>query len=659
MPLKDFANRMDPQYARYRANAENMARGGVSSNLSDFVDEAKQAAIYNAARLAQGADQLDTDMSNMDSDLGVPFYQSIKEAASAPVRALEWYDKNLNQPYVQGPVRKLVEATTDKLPAWAGEKFPESEALQAASAVPSSAALFASELTLDPLLLAGEAMQATKVARRALKDMKALPFDEWAKLYPNAGDALRATYGDTGSFMAPRGKGTYKADEEFSRVMSGKRRFKDAEARKGAALREAYEARQKAASRAELAKSTEGNLVPFVEPPKSIDEEFEIYRAAADRRAALEKELKASEGLKKAEAAPRLAEKARGEIESISKALGSRPVKGMEHGTAAVIGGQGGVTQPLFALPAQNKELTMNLVDTIMSNKEGIDWLKSGIWKGFNKGSQNWYDTSRILDKVGPSRRDELMFAMGPTSPMTEILTNTSKATLLDMLSKSNPGASPEELGALASRLANESGASNRVRYLLGNNARDFASKKEQFGDIPFPKNPLDPAWKTPSFTGGLQGFESVVPADTHVLNQLVSAATMGKTPEQQMDILKMFMTTGPEGKLNEQAYNDLLRGVSSGAPGKVVSQHPTGPHYTANQLVMSDVARQLGIPATKAQSSAWVGLGDETGLVSQRDNYQEIFIKMLEQEAARSGLPVQEVWDRLAREGVFLQGGK
>jgi plasmid stability protein len=496
---------------------------------------------------------------------------------------------------VRRPLKKLgVTDAVEALPESLSRRFPNSAIAEYAGPAIGAAYEGAKEVLLDPMMVAGAAVKGAKYLPKVARGLGEL------------GEGLRSAnmlMGEAGAVMPKVGSG----------------------------------------------------LVPLVRSPKSIDEEFRIYQQAKERADAFAKSLRA-EGLKNAEATdPRLAQARLADLQAISGHLGSRPTRGLENRVAAVTGADNGVTQALHALPASNPELVMDLVDAVMSNKKGSKRIVEGALRGKELGADKWYDTSTLLQSMGPARRDELMFSLGPTSQQTTLGANISKGSLLDFLSKSKEGMSFEELAHAANQMASESPDAGDVRYLLNMNSRDFTDKRAAFGDLPFSKDKLGPAWKTPAYVGGLQGNKANVAADTHVLNALVSAATHGKGEGEVRDILRKFLTTGPEGKLNAATANDIERGIKTGKPGKVVGLHPTGSHYTAAQLVMSDLARKAGMTPRDFQSSAWVGLGDETGLQSTRKNFEDYFMDFVNSAAAREKTKPGEVLKQIRDRGKFL----
>lgn len=174
MPRLEYQNRISPEQARREANAKNLARGGASRGLSDFVDEAPLLALQKAMAMAEQLKRVDTAMLNADDKHGIPLYYGLtRSVPGAAMDALESYDRHLVRPIV-GAYDKTLGRVAEALPDLVGEALPGddgfSTAMRVASALPAAAGSGIVEYYADPFSVAAKGLKyGPKAARLAAK----------------------------------------------------------------------------------------------------------------------------------------------------------------------------------------------------------------------------------------------------------------------------------------------------------------------------------------------------------------------------------------------------------------------------------------------------------------------------------------------------------
>jgi hypothetical protein len=402
-----------------------------------------------------------------------------------------------------------------------------------------------------------------------------------------------------------------------------------------------------------------GPLVPLIKNPGSVDEDIAVLKDAQNRAAGFYARAKKSGLGNKDSVTPAFDSAKLEELNAIGNQLGARVPKGLEHGVAAITGAERGVVQPLYANPLSDEKRVRDIVDAILSNEAGTKKLTESAVRGKEAKADEWYDLPEFLNAVGPERGDEIFGAFGPTSQMTGVDLNVKKGSLIDYVLK-HPAAQKkdlEEVQRMAQGVAGDYGdQAGELRYLLNSNVRDVSKMRSEGSNIPWPSSLLSESWKTPHYTGSMMGFQHNAAGDTHLIGNNLRTALDGKSGKAREHILKLLSLAVPEKAMTPAQAERFALMSKSEAPWEHLSTHASPDHYTGNWLATREMARRAGMPTRNFQSSTWVDQGDINGLMSTRENLQDILFRIIDRNAVRTNSTRDGILRKMKETGYPLR---
>lgn len=277
-------------------------------------------------------------------------------------------------------------------------------------------------------------------------------------------------------------------------------------------------------------------------------------------------------------------------------------------------------------------------VGDMVNDRKAVRAVEDAVDRGIEMGGPAWYNADELRqrfvgelgeDEGGPAFRRymDMVAATSPRSRVGENVRNASYYYSLDRQGLPMPGEKdklPQPYGHIAQK----------------NHKLNAQGVVENGGWDVF-RNP-----KPASFVENLVGNQRPVTVDAHAY-KLPALAT--RDPR--------FLATSYKSSEGAETVNPRKLHASGALSMEEAVERPAmwlgAPEpneYAAMERLYQDVATRKGITPAQAQASAWIGGGEDTGLMSATDPFLRIFEERLAITADKTGLSKEDVLRRMIR---------